>query len=94
MDVDSSAKNDSADDMDEEDGAEQRPKSDSWEDQSGSGTPATTPDDEEAESSFVPASKPRTKVKPKQEEALTTEKEHVNVVFIGHVGECWCISWL
>ena len=34
----------------------------------------------------MPASKPRTKVKPKVEEATTTEKEHVNVVFIGHVG--------
>merc|ERR1712083_1053180 len=33
----------------------------------------------------VPASKPRTKIKPKAEEATTTEKEHVNVVFIGHV---------
>merc|ERR1711874_151862 len=31
------------------------------------------------------ASKPRTKIKPKAEEATTTEKEHVNVVFIGHV---------
>jgi hypothetical protein len=58
----------------------------SWDDHSESVTPATTPDDEEAET-FVPASKPRTKVKPKQEEALTTEKEHVNVVFIGHVGK-------
>ena len=74
------------DDMDDEDNGEHKPKSDSWEDQSGSGSPATTPDDDEAEH-FVPASKPRTKAKPKQEEALTTEKEHVNVVFIGHVGE-------
>ena len=78
--------NDVDDDMDDEDNGEHKPKSDSWEDQSGSGTPATTPDDEEVEH-FVPASKPRTKAKPKQEEALTTEKEHVNVVFIGHVGE-------
>ncbi len=36
---------------------------------------------------YVPASKPRTKAKPKVQEATTTEKEHVNVVFIGHVGE-------
>jgi hypothetical protein len=36
---------------------------------------------------YVPASKPKTKVKPKVQEALMTEKEHVNVVFIGHVGE-------
>ncbi len=35
----------------------------------------------------VPASKPKTKVKPKAEEATTTDKEHVNVVFIGHVGK-------
>ena len=61
---------------------------DSWEDHSGTGTPATTPDDEEGgPDSLVPASKPRTKVKPKAEEALMTEKEHVNVVFIGHVGK-------
>jgi len=65
---------------------------DSWEDvdqvTSGSGSPATTPEDEDvsmSESSSVPASKPKTKVKPKPEEATTTEKEHVNVVFIGHV---------
>lgn len=56
----------------------------------------TTPEDEDtsmecdvagASGVHVPASKPKTKVKPKQEEATTTEKEHVNVVFIGHVGE-------
>ena len=87
MDVESPAKDNSGDDMDEEDADENKRKSDSWEDQSGSGTPATTPDDDEEAESFVPASKPRTKTKPKQEEALTTEKEHVNVVFIGHVGE-------
>ena len=40
-----------------------------------------------AGSVHVPASKPKTKVKPKLEEATTTEKEHVNVVFIGHVGK-------
>ena len=33
----------------------------------------------------MPASKPRTKVKVEVKEATTTEKEHVNVVFIGHV---------
>ena len=37
--------------------------------------------------SKVPASKPKTKVKPVEVEATTTEKEHVNVVFIGHVGQ-------
>lgn len=72
---------------------------DNWEDadnseKSGAGqgsagaTPATTPEEEENSidnEAFVPASKPRTKVKPKVEEATTTEKEHVNVVFIGHV---------
>ena len=60
----------------------------------GRGTPATTPEDEDTSlendgnGHHVPASKPRTKIKPKVEEATTTEKEHVNVVFIGHVGEC------
>jgi len=72
---------------------------DNWEDadnseKSGAGqgsagaTPATTPEEEENSidnEAFVPSSKPRTKVKPKVEEATTTEKEHVNVVFIGHV---------
>jgi len=74
---------------------------DSWEDaaddsvRSGgsahSGTPATTPEDEDVSMSesggrgSVPASKPKTKVKPVEAEATTTEKEHVNVVFIGHV---------
>ena len=72
----------------------------SWEDvadnstSTGRGTPATTPEDEDTSldtdgnGHHVPASKPRTKIKPKVEEATTTEKEHVNVVFIGHVGKC------
>ena len=54
------------------------------------GTPATTPEEEENsidDTAFVPASKPRTKVKQEVKEATTTEKEHVNVVFIGHVGK-------
>ena len=71
----------------------------SWEDvadnsaSTGRGTPATTPEDEDTSldtdgnGHHVPASKPRTKIKPKVEEATTTEKEHVNVVFIGHVGK-------
>jgi len=69
----------------------------SWEDaadnsaSTGRGTPATTPEDEDTSldndgsGHHVPASKPRTKIKPKVEEATTTEKPHVNVVFIGHV---------
>ena len=73
-----------------------KPKSktaDSWEDVDHSeSTPATTPEDEDTSmgddpSQHVPASKPKTKVKPKPEEQTTTEKEHVNVVFIGHVGK-------
>jgi hypothetical protein len=61
-------------------------KADSWDDNSEAS--ATTPDDEEATGeSFVPVSKPRMKAKPKPEVAHTTEKEHVNVVFIGHVGK-------
>ena len=65
---------------------------DSWEDadNSANNTPATTPEEEENsindDSTYVPASKPRTKAKPVAMEATTTEKEHVNVVFIGHVG--------
>ena len=52
------------------------------------GCPDVLPEDEENSidnEAFVPASKPRTKVKPEAKEATTTEKEHVNVVFIGHV---------
>ena len=66
---------------------------DSWEDadNSANNTPATTPEEEENsidnDSTYVPASKPRTKVRPEVKEATTTEKEHVNVVFIGHVGK-------
>ena len=54
---------------------------------------ASTPDDDDTSMEtddnghFVPASKPKTKQKAKVVEAMTTEKEHVNVVFIGHVGE-------
>jgi len=65
---------------------------DNWDDADNSdksgATPATTPEEEENSQEtdvFVPASKPRTKVKPVEKEATTTEKEHVNVVFIGHV---------
>jgi len=64
-----------------------------WEDadnseKSGVGTGSTTPEEEENSidnETFVPASKPKTKVKAVAKEATTTEKEHVNVVFIGHV---------
>ena len=38
---------------------------------------------------YVPASKPKTKKVKEVVEAMTTEKEHVNVVFIGHVGESY-----
>lgn len=62
---------------------------DSWEDNDNSAnTPATTPDEEEnsiSDETYVPASKPRTKAKVETKEATTTEKEHINVVFIGHV---------
>merc|ERR1712088_341032 len=57
----------------------------------GRGTPATTPEDEDTSidtdgnGHHVPASKPRTKVKPVEVETVNTGKEHVNVVFIGHV---------
>ena len=32
----------------------------------------------------------RVKQKPKIVESITTDKEHVNIVFIGHVGEGHC----
>lgn len=57
---------------------------DSWEDNSGSGTPVVTPDDEDG-GAFIQTTKARTKMKPKAEETHSTDKEHVNVVFIGHV---------
>jgi len=59
---------------------------DSWEDKDLSST-ATTPDDEdnsmEDDSGVKRAA--RVKQKPKIMENVTTDKEHVNVVFIGHV---------
>jgi len=63
---------------------------DNWDDaaENSANTPATTPEEEEnsiSDEAYVPASKPRTKVKVEVKEATTTEKEHVNVVFIGHV---------
>ncbi|CAB4055400.1 ERF3 [Lepeophtheirus salmonis] len=62
----------------------------SWEDHSGSSSVATTPEDEdvsleENSENSKNASKPRIKIKPKVMSETTTEKEHVNVVFIGHV---------
>ena len=73
--------------MTEDDEEPKAEASDTWEDHSGSGSPTTTPDEEEGGSdSNVPATKARMKQKPKVEEATMTEKEHVNVVFIGHVG--------
>lgn len=68
---------------------------DSWEDAEdetpSASSKASTPDDEDVSmetdetGSYVPATKPKTKSKPKEKEETTTEKEHVNVVFIGHV---------
>ena len=52
---------------------------------------ATTPEDEdvsmETDETGKAVPKARIKQKPKVMEAVTTDKEHVNVVFIGHVGE-------
>lgn len=60
---------------------------DSWEDKADMSSPATTPDDEdnsmEDDSGIKKSS--RVKKKPVIVQAVTTEKEHVNVVFIGHV---------
>jgi len=60
---------------------------DSWEERADISSSATTPDDEdsmEIDESGAPK-KTRVKQKPKAAEAVTTDKEHVNVVFIGHV---------
>jgi len=60
---------------------------DSWEDKADMSSAATTPDDEdnsmEDDSGIKKSS--RVKQKPKAVESVTTDKEHVNVVFIGHV---------
>jgi len=64
------------------------PAADSWEAKADMSSSATTPEDEdmsmEDDSGVKKAS--RVKQKPqKQVESVTTEKEHVNIVFIGHV---------
>jgi len=60
---------------------------DSWEDKADMSSSATTPDDDdnsmEDDSGLKKSS--RVKKKPPQVQSKTTEKEHVNVVFIGHV---------
>merc|ERR1712179_48986 len=60
---------------------------DNWEDKADMSSRATTPDDEdnsmEDDSGIKKSS--RVKQKPKTVESVTTDKEHVNVVFIGHV---------
>jgi len=60
---------------------------DSWEDKADMSSPATTPDDDEdsMETDETGTAKKRVKQKPKVVEHVTTDKEHVNVVFIGHV---------
>lgn len=68
---------------------------DTWEDaadnSASTGTAATTPDEEDTSmetdgGQHVPTSKPKTKTKVvKEDTSTTTEKEHINLVFIGHV---------
>jgi len=60
---------------------------DTWEDKADISSCATTPEDEdsmEMDESGTPR-KARMKQRPKAAESVTTQKEHVNVVFIGHV---------
>jgi len=60
---------------------------DSWEDKADMSSNATTPEDEDMsmeDDSGVKKSA-RVKQKPKVVESITTDKEHVNIVFIGHV---------
>jgi len=59
---------------------------DSWEDKADNSSVATTPDDEdsmEIDDSGAPKKVKKAKAKPAP--SVTTDKEHVNVVFIGHV---------
>jgi len=62
---------------------------DSWEDKADMSSSATTPEDEdvsmETDETGKAVPKARVRQKPKVVEAVTTDKEHVNVVFIGHV---------
>lgn len=59
---------------------------DSWEDKADMSSTATTPDDDDSmETDDTGIKRARIKQKPKTVEAITTDKEHVNVVFIGHV---------
>jgi len=59
----------------------------SWEDKADMSSAATTPDDEEnsMEDDSGLKKSSRVKKKPVAAAAKTTDKEHVNVVFIGHV---------
>jgi len=61
---------------------------DSWEDKADMSSAATTPDDDENSMEDDSGLKKSSRVKkkpPSQVQSKTTEKEHVNVVFIGHV---------
>lgn len=60
---------------------------DSWEDKADMSSAATTPDDDEnsMEDDSGLKKSSRVKKKPVSVQSKTTEKEHVNVVFIGHV---------
>lgn len=62
---------------------------DSWEDKADMSSSATTPDDEdismETDETGKAVPKARVRQKPKIVETVNTGKEHVNVVFIGHV---------
>lgn len=73
--------------MKSDDSAVERSAADSWEDKADNSSSATTPEEEDSmEIDEDGAARPkRTKQKPKTTETVTTLKEHVNVVFIGHV---------
>jgi len=59
---------------------QQRKVVDNWED----AADGTTPDEEDVSEETVM----RIKKKPQRPEETKSKKEHVNIVFIGHVGEC------
>lgn len=61
------------------------PAPDSWED---AAEDASTPDGDEGDDDDTEEHVARIKKKPARPEETKSKKEHINVVFIGHVGMC------
>jgi peptide chain release factor subunit 3 len=73
--------------IDESSPTEENAGADSWETKADMSSSATTPDDEDSMEIDESGASRKTRVKKQQQkvEEVTTDKEHVNVVFIGHV---------